>query len=157
MQHSTAQHNTAQHQHYTAQHNASQHVTAHLRSAQHSTAQHSTLQRRAVQLHYPTNWKHTEHSDSFVVFQIHLELAKYNEIGRLTENEPDMESALYHLELAATCGVVKALLTMAEIFLQLPHEILDTTTVQVSGYGTQMKVDLLPITTYYLWPSTKKN
>ena len=145
MQHSTAQYSTAQH-------NASQHVTAHLRSAQ-----HSTLQRRAVQLHYPTNWKHTEHSDSFVVFQIHLELAKYNEIGRLTENEPDMESALYHLELAATCGVVKALLTMAEIFLQLPHEILDTTTVQVSGYGTQMKVDLLPITTYYLWPSTKKN
>ncbi|XP_031558636.1 eukaryotic elongation factor 2 kinase-like [Actinia tenebrosa] len=57
-----------------------------------------------------------------VLGQVHFEMAKYNEIGRFTDKEPDMESAMYHLEKAATCNVPEALLLMAEIYLQLPHD-----------------------------------
>lgn len=63
--------------------------------------------------------------------QVHLELAKYNEMGRFTEHEPQMDCAMFHLEQAAACAVVPALVTVAEIYLQLPHEILASATVQV--------------------------
>lgn len=63
--------------------------------------------------------------------QVHLELAKYNEMGRFTNHEPQMDCAMFHLEQAAACSVLPALVTMAEIYLQLPHEILASATVQV--------------------------
>ena len=42
-----------------------------------------------------------------------------------------MDCAMFHLEQAAACAVLPALVTMAEIYLQLPHEILAAVTVQV--------------------------
>ena len=44
-----------------------------------------------------------------------------------------MEAAMFHLEQAAVCGVPQALTTMAEIYLQLPHELLSSASVQVSS------------------------
>lgn len=38
---------------------------------------------------------------------------------------------MFHLEQAAACGDLQALITMAEIYLQLPHDILASATVQV--------------------------
>ena len=38
---------------------------------------------------------------------------------------------MFHLEQAAACGDLQALITMAEIHLQLPHDILVSATVQV--------------------------
>ena len=63
--------------------------------------------------------------------QVHLEFAKCNEIGRFTNNEPQMDCAMFHLEQAAACGDLQALITMAEINLQLPHDILASAAVQV--------------------------
>ena len=64
--------------------------------------------------------------------KVHLELAKYNEAGRFSD-EPDIESALFHLEKAAMCGVTEAILTMAEIYLDLPHEMISSASVQVQS------------------------
>ena len=50
----------------------------------------------------------------------------------MTNSEPQMDCAMFHLEQAAACCVLPALITMAEIYLQLPHEILDSVTVQVA-------------------------
>lgn len=58
-------------------------------------------------------------------------MAKYNEIGRFTDKEPDVESAMNHLEKAATCNVPEALFLMAEIYLQLPHDTFPSLTAQV--------------------------
>ena len=38
---------------------------------------------------------------------------------------------MFHLEQAAACGDLQALITMAEVYLQLPHDILASATVQV--------------------------
>ena len=42
-----------------------------------------------------------------------------------------MDCAMFHLEQAAACSVLPAIVTMAEIYLQLPHDILSSATVQV--------------------------
>lgn len=63
--------------------------------------------------------------------QVHLELAKYNDVGRFTNHEPQMDCAMFHLEQAAACSVLPAIVTMAEIYLQLPHDILASASVQV--------------------------
>ena len=54
-----------------------------------------------------------------------------------------MESALYHLELAAACGVAAAVVNMAEILLQLPHEILNSVIVQVGPSVAHLLVRLV--------------
>ena len=66
-----------------------------------------------------------------IFLQVHLELAKYNDVGRFTNHEPQMDCAMFHLEQAAACSVLPAIVTMAEIYLQLPHDILASATVQV--------------------------
>ena len=67
----------------------------------------------------------------FFFLQVHLELAKYNDMGRFTDHEPQMDCAMFHLEQAAACSVLPAIVTMAEIYLRLPHDILASATVQV--------------------------
>lgn len=44
-----------------------------------------------------------------------------------------MECAVFHLEQAAACAVLPALITMAEINLQLPHDALASVTIQVAS------------------------
>lgn len=74
-----------------------------------------------------------EHS---VLGQIHLELSKYHALGRfIPEDEEiyDHEAALYHLEHAASCGNTEAIVTMANIYLQLPHNLLTEISVPSSN------------------------
>ena len=42
-----------------------------------------------------------------------------------------MDCALFHLEQSAACGDLQALVAMAEIYLQLPHDLLAAVTEQV--------------------------
>ena len=57
--------------------------------------------------------------------QVHLELAKYHEICRFTDDGTyDKSTALFHLTAAADCGVVDAIVNVAKIYCGLPHDIL---------------------------------
>ena len=70
-----------------------------------------------------------------VLGKVHLELCKYHEIGRFTTAENpdcDLEAAFYHLEQAANLGEVEALVNVAKIYMQLPHDILPSYQVDVS-------------------------
>ena len=62
-----------------------------------------------------------------------MELALFNQVGRFTENEPDMDSALFHLEHAASSDSVEANRELAKIYLQLPHDILENFIAEVSA------------------------
>ena len=60
-----------------------------------------------------------------LVLQVHLELAKYHEMCRFTDDGTyDKKAALFHLQAAADCGVVVAIVNMARIYCDLPHDIL---------------------------------
>ncbi|CAG0893568.1 unnamed protein product [Darwinula stevensoni] len=62
-----------------------------------------------------------------ILGQIHLDLAKYHELGRFSESngdDYDREAAMFHLRHAADLGVMEALITIAHIHFQLPHDIL---------------------------------
>jgi len=78
-----------------------------------------------------------------ILGQVHLEFAKCNEIGRFTNNEVQIGCAMFHLEQAAACGDLQALITMAEIHLQLPHDILASATVQESEEVTNRGVEYM--------------
>jgi len=78
-----------------------------------------------------------------ILGQVHLEFAKCNEIGRFTNNEVQMECAMFHLEQAAACGDLTALITMAEVYLQLPHDVLASAAVQVSEEATNRGVEYM--------------
>ncbi|XP_067143407.1 eukaryotic elongation factor 2 kinase-like [Centruroides vittatus] len=72
-------------------------------------------------------------SGASVLGEIHIEMAKYHELGRFTpdgKDDYDHESALFHLEHAANCGNLEAILTMARIYLQLQHDILHDVSVK---------------------------
>ena len=60
-------------------------------------------------------------------------MAKYHEIGRFKiDDEIDIDSALYHEQIAADLGVKEAILTMASLHLGLPRDVLSHVTVEVS-------------------------
>ena len=62
-----------------------------------------------------------------VLGQIHLDLAKYHEVQRFAKaevEEYDKEAALYHLRAAAYCDNLEAIITMARVGLDLPHDVL---------------------------------
>lgn len=66
-------------------------------------------------------------TDDSILGQIHHEMAKYHEIGRLIVeegDEPDRESALYHEQHAAELGVMEAILTMAYLHLDMQRDFL---------------------------------
>uniref|UniRef100_A0A0M3HMT0 Alpha-type protein kinase domain-containing protein n=1 Tax=Ascaris lumbricoides TaxID=6252 RepID=A0A0M3HMT0_ASCLU len=95
-----------------------------------------------------------------VLGQIHLDLARYHELGRFLpksvsasknmnfmftdENDHstregsfvyDKQAALYHLDMARQCGVLEAIITVAEIAYGLPHELLkDISDADYWGY-----------------------
>lgn len=83
------------------------------------------------------------HKSVSILGQVHLELAKYNDVGRFTNHEPQMDCAMFHLEQAAACSVLAAIVTMAEIYLQLPHDILASATVQVSDEAANRGVEYM--------------
>lgn len=57
----------------------------------------------------------------------------YHEGGRFCEkDEPwDEDSAMYHLERAALCGELEAIIVMGQCLMQLPHRILPEVDLEV--------------------------
>ena len=57
-------------------------------------------------------------------------MAKYHEACRFTDDGIfDKESAVYHLKAAADCGIIAANLSLAKIFVDMPHDILGDVTI----------------------------
>ena len=58
------------------------------------------------------------HDDS-ILGQIHLQLAKYHEVCRFSmsnDGKYDREAALFHLQAAAECGIVVAIVSLAKMY-----------------------------------------
>lgn len=66
--------------------------------------------------------------------QVHLAMVRYHEGGRFCEKDEDwdQESAMFHLETAAMCGELEAIVAIGQCYLQLPHHVLPEVEVQVS-------------------------
>lgn len=65
--------------------------------------------------------------------QVHLAMVRYHEAGRFCEKDKDwdQESALFHLEQAADCGELEAIVGLGLMCSQLPHHILSEVTLEV--------------------------
>ncbi|XP_072523015.1 eukaryotic elongation factor 2 kinase isoform X2 [Salminus brasiliensis] len=61
-----------------------------------------------------------------VLGKVHLAMVRYHEAGRFCEKDApwDQNSAVYHLERAAMCGELEAIVALGQCYLQLPHHIL---------------------------------
>ena len=68
------------------------------------------------------------------ISQVHLAMVRYHEAGRFCEKDEqwDQESAMYHLERAAMCGELDAIIALGRCYMQLPHHILPEVEVEVS-------------------------
>uniref|UniRef100_A0A8C9SL44 Eukaryotic elongation factor 2 kinase n=1 Tax=Scleropages formosus TaxID=113540 RepID=A0A8C9SL44_SCLFO len=66
-----------------------------------------------------------------ILGKVHLAMVRYHEAGRFCEKEEqwDQDSAMYHLERAAMCGELEAIVALGQTYLQLPHHILPDLTV----------------------------
>ncbi|GFU35551.1 hypothetical protein NPIL_419491 [Nephila pilipes] len=86
-----------------------------------------------------------KHYSSSVLGQIHLDLAKYHELGRFSmENqEYDHDAAFYHMEQAARCGNLEAVNTLAKIYLQIPHDVLTSVTVKKCTENIEVGMDYM--------------
>ncbi|CAH1274478.1 EEF2K [Branchiostoma lanceolatum] len=87
-----------------------------------------------------------------ILGRVHLEMAKYHENGRfapqeglnmLHQEEVDWDSAIFHLEKAAVCGVLEAIVALARMFLQLPHDVLEGAHVENTEENTNRGVDYM--------------
>lgn len=69
-----------------------------------------------------------------IVLQVHLAMVRYHEAGRFCEKDKewDQESALFHLEHAADCGELEAIVGLGLMYSQLPHHILSEVTLEVN-------------------------
>ncbi|MFT7812212.1 eukaryotic elongation factor 2 kinase isoform X2 [Arapaima gigas] len=67
-----------------------------------------------------------------ILGKVHLAMVRYHEAGRFCENEEqwDQDSAMYHLERAAMCGELEAIVALGQTYLQLPHHILPDITME---------------------------
>lgn len=67
--------------------------------------------------------------------QVHLAMVRYHEGGRFCEKDEDwdQESAMFHLETAAMCGELEAIVAIGQCYLQLPHHVLPEVQVEVSA------------------------
>lgn len=65
--------------------------------------------------------------------QVHLAMVRYHEGGRFCEKDEqwDQESAMFHLETAAMCGELEAIVAIGQCYLQLPHHVLPEVQVEV--------------------------
>ncbi len=61
-------------------------------------------------------------------------MAKYHEMGRFAAEgeDSDLRASVYHERQAAELGIKEAILTMAQIYLGLPHDVLVNVVVQVT-------------------------
>ncbi|NXC17281.1 EF2K kinase, partial [Corythaeola cristata] len=67
-----------------------------------------------------------------VLGKVHLAMVRYHEAGRFCEKDKewDRESALFHLEHAADCGELEAIVGLGLMCSQLPHHILSEVTLE---------------------------
>lgn len=72
-----------------------------------------------------------------VLGQVHIDIAKYHELQRFSEpgvEDYDKEAALFHLRAAADCGNLEAVITIARVALDLPHDVLpDLNSAHIEG------------------------
>lgn len=61
-------------------------------------------------------------------------MVRYHEGGRFCEKDEqwDQDSAMYHLERAALCGELEAIVALGQCCLQLPHHILPDMELEVT-------------------------
>ncbi|XP_039588042.1 eukaryotic elongation factor 2 kinase isoform X1 [Passer montanus] len=67
-----------------------------------------------------------------ILGKVHLAMVRYHEGGRFCEKDKewDQESALFHLEHAADCGELEAIVGLGLMCSQLPHHILSEVTLE---------------------------
>ncbi|OCT64234.1 eukaryotic elongation factor 2 kinase [Xenopus laevis] len=67
-----------------------------------------------------------------ILGKVHLAMVRYHEGGRFCEKnqEWDQESAIFHLEHAAHCGELEAIIGLGLMYSQSPHHILTDVSVQ---------------------------
>ncbi|XP_060885148.1 eukaryotic elongation factor 2 kinase isoform X4 [Labrus mixtus] len=72
--------------------------------------------------------------------KVHLAMVRYHEAGRFCEkDEPwDQDSAMFHLERAALCGELEAIVALGQCYMQLPHHILPDMELEDNA-GNRMK------------------
>ena len=60
-------------------------------------------------------------------------MVRYHEAGRFCEKDEqwDQDSAMFHLERAALCGELEAIVALGQCCLQLPHHILPDVEMEV--------------------------
>ena len=90
--------------------------------------------------------KSLQYTGGSVLGQIHLDLAKYHEMQRFTKPDQegyDKEAALFHLRHAADCGNLEAIITMARVALQLPHDVLTDLSLDESNENTDIGLDYM--------------
>lgn len=75
-----------------------------------------------------------------VLGKVHLAMVHYHEAGRFCEKDEqwDQDSAMLHLERAAQCGELEAIVALGQCCLQLPHHILPDMELEDNA-GNRMK------------------
>nr|XP_034987975.1 eukaryotic elongation factor 2 kinase isoform X3 [Zootoca vivipara] len=83
--------------------------------------------------HSNCNRRHEPDEDSLgSSARVHLAMVRYHEAGRFCEKDQewDEESAIFHLEHAADCGELEAIVGLGLMYSQLPHHILSEVTLE---------------------------
>ncbi|XP_039644370.1 eukaryotic elongation factor 2 kinase isoform X6 [Perca fluviatilis] len=75
-----------------------------------------------------------------ILGKVHLAMVRYHEAGRFCEKDEqwDQDSAMMHLERAALCGELEAIVALGQCCLQLPHHILSDMELEDNA-GNKMK------------------
>ncbi|XP_061612073.1 eukaryotic elongation factor 2 kinase isoform X3 [Phyllopteryx taeniolatus] len=75
-----------------------------------------------------------------ILGKVHLAMVRYHEAGRFCEKDEqwDEDSAMFHLERAAQCGELEAIVALGQCCLQLPHHILPNMELEENA-GNRMK------------------
>ncbi|XP_044033791.1 eukaryotic elongation factor 2 kinase isoform X7 [Siniperca chuatsi] len=75
-----------------------------------------------------------------ILGKVHLAMVRYHEAGRFCEKDEqwDQDSAMFHLERAALCGELEAIVALGQCCLQLPHHILPDMELE-ENEGNRMK------------------
>ncbi|XP_051789620.1 eukaryotic elongation factor 2 kinase isoform X6 [Erpetoichthys calabaricus] len=80
-----------------------------------------------------------------ILGKVHLAMVRYHEAGRFCEKDQewDQESAIYHLEHAALCGELEAIVALGLMYFQLPHHILTDINLEDSDENRKKGFDYL--------------
>ncbi|KAM9831705.1 eukaryotic elongation factor 2 kinase [Neosynchiropus ocellatus] len=75
-----------------------------------------------------------------ILGKVHLAMVHYHEAGRFCEKDEqwDRDSAVFHLERAAQCGELVAIVALGQCYLQLPHHVLHEVELEDNA-GNRMK------------------